>query len=240
MIKLNQQHFDKISSQYQSAADSWKAIYEQMEARINPIIKDKVVLDVGNGGRFAYDTSLPRRVIAMDISPSMLEKIGDPKIVKVVGDARDMEAVDDESVDIIIFLLVLHHINGSSVRESLETLDKVLSLARCKIRPEGYLIVTEALLSPLLFRIQCFFFPLTRFVLSQFGVGMIFFFSLPLLRERISQKFHLETRECEIVRLGLKGWFDPIGGSFPGLLKIPAWLSPYDFRLTIAHRKAGL
>jgi SAM-dependent methyltransferase len=237
MKEVNQQYFDKISSRYQRAADSWQEIYEQMEARINPLIEGKVVLDIGNGGRFAYDTSLPSRVIAMDIAPTMLDKIEDPKIVKVVGDGRDMQTIEDESVDIIIFLLVLHHINGSSVRESFDTLDKVLSLARRKIRPGGYLIVTEALLSHLLFRIQRFFFPLTRFVLSRFGVGMIFFFSLPLLRKRISQKFQLETNDCETIKLRLKGWFDPIGGSFPGLLKIPAWLSPYDFRLIIVPRK---
>ncbi len=106
MNQVNQKHFDSIANQYQNAADSWQAIYDQMEARINPIVRDKVVLDVGNGGRFAYDTDLPSQVIAMDISPSMLEKIDDPKIVKIVGDATEMETVEDESVDIIIFLLV--------------------------------------------------------------------------------------------------------------------------------------
>ncbi len=237
MNQVNQKHFDSIANQYQNAADSWQAIYDQMEARINPIVRDKVVLDVGNGGRFAYDTDLPSQVIAMDISPSMLEKIDDPKIVKIVGDATEMETVEDESVDIIIFLLVLHHINGTSVKRSLETLDRVLSLARTKIRPGGSLIITEALLSPLLFRIQCFLFPLTRFILNRFNVGSIFFFSLPLLRERIAQKFELEKNDCEIVKLRLTGWFDPVGGSFPGLIKIPAWLSPYDFRLAIAPRK---
>ncbi|NET52742.1 MAG: class I SAM-dependent methyltransferase [Merismopedia sp. SIO2A8] len=129
MNDTSQQHFDRISARYQRAADSWQEIYEQIETRINPIVEGKVVLDVGNGGRFAYDTSLPSQVIAMDIAPSMLDKIDNPKIVKVVGDARDMQTIDDQSVDIIVFLLVLHHINGCNVKDSINTLDKVLSSA---------------------------------------------------------------------------------------------------------------
>lgn len=237
MVKdISQKHFDSISRKYQRAADSWQELYEQIEARIDSLVKDKVVLDIGNGGRFAYDTSLPRQVMAMDIAPSMLDRIQDPKIVKVVGDARDMETIDDESLDIIIFLFVLHHINGANVRESLETLTEVLSSSRCKLRPGGRLIVAESLLSPLLFRIQCFLFPLTKFFLGRFGVSPIFFFSLPLLAKAISQNFRLAANEIEVQNLQLEEWVDPLGGSFPGLIQIPAWLHPLKFRLAIATK----
>lgn len=236
MNEKKQEHFDRISQRYQRAADSWHAIYDQMEIRISPLVKGKVVLDVGNGGRFAYDTSLPEKVIAMDISPKMLDEIKNPKVIKVVGDARDMLAIKDGSVDIIILLLVLHHITGSNKDASIEALDSVISSAHDKLRPGGHLIITEALLSPLLFKVQCLSFQLTRSILSRLGVPMIFFFSLPVISERIIQKFQIKSNDIEVMHLKLNGWMDPFGGSFPDVVKIPVELIPWDFCLLIASK----
>jgi ubiquinone/menaquinone biosynthesis C-methylase UbiE len=224
MNQQNQKHFDDISDRYERAALSWREIYEQVEARINPLLKDKVVLDVGNGGHFAYDLHLPRRVIAMDVAPAMLDKIQEPSVEKVVGDAQDMEVIEDESVDIVIFQLVLHHINGPNVKETIELLEKILAEARRKIRPGGHLVVTEVLLSPWLFRLESGLFRATRFILSRFSVPMIFMFTQPILRERIARVFRIEPREVETVPIRLTTWADPLGGSFPGLIKLPPWM----------------
>lgn len=233
---INQEHFDNISSKYQTAAESWQEIYQQIEARITPIVRDKVVLDIGNGGRFAYNTNLPTQVIAMDIASTMLEHIQEPHIIKIISDARDMQGIENESVDVIIFLLVLHHINGDNVKESIKTLDNVILSSQHKLRPGGHLIITEGLLSPFLFKIQCIFFPFVRFIIEKLGVSPIFFFSLPLMQKVISSNFKLERSDIEISNLKLTGIVDPLGGSFPGLIKIPASAHPLKFRLLIATK----
>lgn len=237
MKSEEQDHFDRISSNYQKASASWEMLYEQIEERINPLITNQVVLDIGNGGRFAYDLSLPKQIIASDISAEMLSSISDPNITKVVSDARNMHAIENNSVDVIVLVLVLHHINGNSIRQSIETLEGVLSEARSKLRQGGHLVVAEALLSPALFQLQCFCFQLTRHLLHRFGISMIFFFTRTLLAGKIAQVFQIEPREVETTSLTLKGWLDPLGGSFPGLIKIPASIQPWDFRLMTATKK---
>ena len=65
----NKFHFDAISDRYEKAAESWTCIYRQIEAFVNPLLPDKIVLDIGNGGYFPYDVDLALRVSVLDISP---------------------------------------------------------------------------------------------------------------------------------------------------------------------------
>ncbi|HEY8097158.1 MAG TPA: class I SAM-dependent methyltransferase, partial [Methylobacter sp.] len=236
MKSEEQKHFDRIAKNYQKASGTWEMLYEQIEERINSLVTDQVVLDIGNGGRFAYDLSLPSQIIVTDISADMLFSINDPNIIKIVSDARNMHEIENNSVDVIIFVLVLHHINGNNIHQSIETLEGVLSEARSKLRPGGCLVVAEALLSPMLFKLQCFLFQLTRSFLHLFGISMIFFFTQDLLAKRIAKVFQIEPRDIETSSLSIKGWLDPLGGSFPGLIKIPVAIQPWIFRLMIATR----
>lgn len=240
MKDREQKHFDRISEKYHKASDSWKIIYEQIEKRINPLITDKVVLDVGNGGLFAYDLARPSQILVMDVSANQLSSICDTRITKIVSDAREMRTIENGSVDVIIFVMVLHHISGNSFCESIETLEGILSEARSKLRPGGHLVVAEALLSPVLFRVQKLCFQLTRSILHRFGVSMVFFCTQTILAERIAKVFEIELQEIETTDLNLKGWVDPLGGCFPGLIKIPASMHPWDFKLMIASLRLGI
>lgn len=235
--KNEQDHFDNISSKYEQAADSWNEIYGQVDEQIRPYIKDKIILDIGNGGHFSYDTKLPSKVIAMDVSPKMLNRIEDPDIVKVVDDAREMNYIEDESVDVILFQFVLHHISNSTLKKSIATLEQVLTTSHKKLRPGGHLIVAEPLLSPLLYRLECAFFPLTHYFLQKFDIPMIFMFSDNMLREKMAEMFHQKREEVELIKIGLTGWSDPLGGSFPGLIKVPPYLHYAHHRILIAERK---
>jgi SAM-dependent methyltransferase len=236
MKDREQKHFDRISEKYHKASDSWKIIYEQIEERINPLITDRVVLDVGNGGMFAYDLDRPSRILVMDVSVDMLSSISDARVTKIVSDARDMCTIENDSVDVIIFVLVLHHISGNNLHESIKTLEGILSEARSKLRPGGHLVVAEALLSPILFRVQKWCFQLTRAILHRLGVSMIFFCTQAILAENIAKVFEINYQDIETTDLNLEGWLDPLGGCFPGLIKIPVSMQPWDFRLMIAKK----
>lgn len=230
-------HFNCISDKYQEAAKSWDIIYKCAGSSLKPLVKDAVVLDVGNGGRFAYDPDSCRKVIAMDISPRMLENIDDDKVVKVVGDARDMEGIEEECVDVIVFILSLHHINGNSVQESLKILDQVLNAAREKLRIGGHLVIAEGLLPKPVYSLQAWLFKVEQYILRRLGAPMVFFYSRKILTAHIAKSFGIHPREVEEIPIRLEEWIDPFGGSFPGLIKLPPWLSPYDFRVLIAERK---
>ncbi len=231
MSEASREQFDRIADRYHEAAESWNGLYEQIAVHVNPLLADKVVLDVGNGGHFAYDPAIARRVIALDISAEMVARIQLPGIAKVVGDARDLTGIDDASVDVIAFVFSLHHITGRNLQETFSTLDRVLASAQRKLRPGGTLVIAEPVLPGWLFRLQTWVFPASHALLERLRVGMIFFYSLRQLRERIAARVPCRRGEMRTFPLPVKGRIDPLGGSFPGRISIPSWLHPLRYRL---------
>jgi len=231
-----QEHFDHIADKYQKAADTWAIMYQQIEATVNPYIANKKVLDVGNGGRFSYDVNLPEKIIAMDVSPVMLDRIKEPAIIKIVGDARDMNNIENESVDVIIFQLVLHHITGSNYKSTLLTLKNIISSSKLKLKPGGFLIIAEPLMHPILFSVERLFFPLTKFILKRFNVSMIFFFSSKIMQKQLVNVFNIQKSSIERTKIKLSGWIDALGGSFPGLIKIPAFMHYVQHEIFIVKK----
>ena len=73
--QLEQEHFDRIALRYAQASKSWASLSGQLVERIAPLVRGKTVLDVGNGGFFAYDPASASTVTGLDISPAMLERI---------------------------------------------------------------------------------------------------------------------------------------------------------------------
>ncbi len=239
MIEHERKHFDGIAARYQDAADSWRMLHEQAARHLTPLVADRIVVDVGNGGRFAYDTAAPARLIAVDIAPKMLDPIVDPKIEKIVDDGRELSRFADGSIDVLVFGFVIHHIAGASVAETQATLDRLLATAHRKLARGGDLVILEGVLDPVLYALQCLLFPLTRFCLGRGGVSMLFFHRLPHLRRRAAAHFGVVPADVEVAELAVKGWIDPLGGTFPGWIRIPAFLQPMRYRLLRVRRGGG-
>jgi ubiquinone/menaquinone biosynthesis C-methylase UbiE len=220
-------HFDEIADDYHlQAAGTQQAVYDDLETWITPLITGKVVLDVGNGGKFAYDTGLPSAVTALDISEKMLAKISDTRVVRVVGDALKMDGIDDHSVDVVVLCLMLHHMAGRTRLQSLATLRQVLTSARRTVRPGGCVVVTETVATPMFSAAQRLIYPASHAFLAP-RVGMLYFFSPLEMESAFRDVFGavaLQTRPHPI-----KGWLDPFPGTFPGRIKIPAWALPMRF-----------
>lgn len=224
-------HFDHIADRYKKAADTWESVYKKTREVIEPLIQNKLVLDIGNGGYFPYDTKLAKKVIVLDISPAMLEKIEQPNIEKVVGDARDLGNIADASVDVILFVLCIHHINGQGVRKTMDVLDQVLEACRKKLKTGGQLVIVEPTLAGALYWGEAAAFHLTKFFLNLSKVSMIFFFHVRTLREHMQKVFGVPDSQVEVISLPILGYVDPMGGSFPGVIRIPGWLCPTRYFL---------
>ena len=238
MDQSEKQHFDRIAQRYRRAAETWASMYEQFETHLNPLIVDKQILDIGNGGHFAYDKTLPSQIAVLDVSPGMLDRIDDPRVEKLVGDARDLTGIKDGSMDVILLILCLHHINESSAGGSCHTLRQVLKSARKKLRPDGQLIVAEATASPWVFSVERFLFCITRRMLRWFGVSMVFFYSLRYLNDQIASVFNIERSEIKNIPIPIEGWIDPLGATFPGLISIPGRKHPLKHYVLVAPMKA--
>ena len=145
-MRQEREHFDRIAGRYADASQSWTSLTRQVVERVSPLVVGKTVLDVGNGGFFAYDPRSAGEVTVLDISPAMLDRIEISGVRKVVGDARDLAGIEPESVDVLLFVFALHHICGRNVRDSYTALGQVLEAARERLRPGGLLVVAEPLL----------------------------------------------------------------------------------------------
>lgn len=229
-------HFDKISGDYHKAGDTWSSVYVQAKKRVEPLIRDRAVLDVGNGGYFFYNASLARELTCLDISPAMLESIQDPRIRKIVADARDMKGVEDGSMDTILFGFTLHHIIGTNVRESLDTLDALIAASHKKLKSGGCLAILEPVLTGGWYGLEKNLFGLTRRVLSALRREMIFFHKSENIVRALAAHFKNGPAAVRQYPLEVRGWVDPLGGSFPGRIKIPSGLLPTKYFLFEAHK----
>lgn len=221
----HQEHFDHIASKYKQASDTWEPVYRQIESFTEARITGKDIVDIGNGGYFPYRIEAAKSVTVVDISPEMLDRIQADGIFKVVDDAVTLSKISDHSCDIMIYCLCLHHIHGKNLNESEKLLTSILKTARQKLRSGGSVLIAEPVMTGFWSVFQRLMFPVTRFILSLKKVPMIYFYHPNNL---ISSARHAFGEKAEITseEIRVEGWVDPMGGSFPGLIKIPAALCP--------------
>lgn len=222
----HREHFDKIASDYSKASDTWSGVYRRIGELLSPLTAGRDVLDIGNGGFFPYDTAQAKSVTVLDISPAMLDRIHIPGLHKVVGDARDLKSIPNESQDLVIYLLCLHHICGKNRMETLTYLDEIFSSAARVLRPGGSIIIAEPVTGGWVHALQRASFSLVRRILSLKGVPMIFFHHSNDLKARLAKSLQISETSVESTPLPVTGWVDPLGGSFPGVVKIPSQLCP--------------
>ena len=217
-------HFNKIFKSYNKNIILHKDLYEKIGKLIDQYTKNKVVLDIGNGGQTPYNLSDTKKIIIYDISEEMLKKIANDKIIKIEGDARNLNKIENNSIDVILLLFTLHHINGKNKTEAINSLIEVTSQAKEKLKNNGNLIIVEPVLSELLYFIESMFYKITYYILSLFKKDMVFIYSKKTLLKYF--KKHFKDEDINIIELKLTGFADPLLGTFPGLIKIPASLMP--------------
>lgn len=231
----SKEHFDRISARYRAAAETWRPIYEQTAEVLAPLVAGRSVLDIGNGGVFAYDPATARSTTVVDISPEMLVGFTAPNVETVVADARDLSSLGAARFDVAVLMLVLHHINGRTYRETRIQLDGVLRGVVGRLVPGGHLIIVEPVIRPALRHLQRAAFPLLRRWLALLGVPMIHFHT----RRDLSELLAAAAVEVEVRPLQVDQPVDLFGASFPGLLSLPPRLRPTDYCLFHARRASA-
>ena len=76
-------HFNRLSKSYFNNIGDKKLLYELIAKKIEPKFKNKIVLDIGNGGNFFYNYKNSKKITVLDPSNNMLTKLNDNKITKI-------------------------------------------------------------------------------------------------------------------------------------------------------------
>ncbi|TWF76134.1 methyltransferase family protein [Pseudonocardia hierapolitana] len=119
------------AARFDAAADAYDddphhlAIARQLVAGLRPVPAPELVVDVATGTGFAalaaLETLAPRRVLAIDISPRMIEKAAakaatDGRVEWRVGPAVPLD-LPDGTVDVVLCASALHLIGASAPAE---------------------------------------------------------------------------------------------------------------------------
>jgi SAM-dependent methyltransferase len=106
------------------------------------------LLDIGNGGVFDYDTSLARRITAVDLFLDDLPRDAfPPNVTPRSGDALALDDPDGR-YDGVLLALVVHHLIGRTADDLARNARRALAEAHRVLRPGGKLIVVESCVAP--------------------------------------------------------------------------------------------
>lgn len=146
--EANADHFFRNLNDYKnnySRMASYQAIHREVSAAVAGVDQ---LLDIGNGGIFNYDTGSVRKITAVDlflgqIAPALLNGYFPSNVIVRAGDALRLEQAD-ASFDASLIVMLLHHLVGETVEQSIANTRQALGEAWRVIKPGGRLILVES------------------------------------------------------------------------------------------------
>jgi SAM-dependent methyltransferase len=105
------------------------------------------LLDVGSGGTFDYDVTIPHSIDALDLffdaSAAQTQGDVDSRVSYKRGSALEIPEPDG-SYDGVLMSMLLHHLVGHSAEESLANVRRALQEGLRVLRPGGRLVIVES------------------------------------------------------------------------------------------------
>jgi ubiquinone/menaquinone biosynthesis C-methylase UbiE len=149
--------------------------------------------------------------------------------MSIISDAKDMKEISDNSIDVILIIFALHHINGKKYSSAISSLKKVIKKSNRKLTKNGEIIIVELTLNNIFFFIERLSYKLIYYILKMLKTDMVFFYNdktivNSLLEISINSKIVIK-------KIKMNGWLDPLLGTFPGIIKIPAFLMPTSMKV---------
>lgn len=120
--------------------------YSSIRASVNEAVQGITrLLDIGNGGVFEYDTNLVGSIVALDLFLDDLTETYVPpsNVTLKTGSALDIRE-NAESFDGVLMVMLIHHLVGATVRESMANARRAISQAYRVLSPGGRLIIVES------------------------------------------------------------------------------------------------
>lgn len=228
------EHFLAYSERYyKNVHGPLREVFQNVEKIMNKQLSG-VVLDIGNGGVFFYNTDMLEKIIAVDLAyPKEMKNTN--KITFYSCDARDLSILEIEKVDCVLMQFLLHHIVEKKKKDMDASLRKVLTEAQWALKPGGKLVIVEPVVFPIIEWLENVFYCFNSWLLKLFNKPMVKFYSKSSLMSFIKEEGY-HSVESQKISLG-KRWIPLAPALFPGKFMIPPWLYPTRFCCITATKK---
>jgi SAM-dependent methyltransferase len=206
---------------YIQAMDTYKSIRSSINEAVCGIDH---LLDIGNGGVFDYDVTLAKRIVALDLFLNDLPPTFScpDNVTLKTGSALSIPEPDD-TFDGVLMVMLLHHLVGKTVKESVANISLAVREAFRVLRPNGRLIIIESCVASWFYMFEQIIFPFSSFIINKALAHPATLQLPPHLLAKIvgQQKIDVQTLLIPKGR-----WVLQFGYKFPSLLT-PA--NPYRF-----------
>jgi SAM-dependent methyltransferase len=174
------------------------------------------LLDIGNGGVFDYDTSIPARIEAVDL---VFEKYSPPEnaprnITFRGGSALGLPYADC-TFDGVLMVMLIHHMVGKSVKETRRNMKAAIGEAFRVLSPGGKLIIVESCVPEWFYALETMVFAIAGPIVNRIS-SHPFTFQFPAAVISRSLKAHASQVEHDRIRKGR--WVLQFGVKVPGSL----------------------
>jgi SAM-dependent methyltransferase len=124
-----------------AALETYRNIFREVSAAVDGA---DVLVDIGNGGVFDYDTTRVSRILAVDLmfTPDFNEPMP-ANAEAMLGSALDLPIADGQA-GMALMTMLLHHLTGPDVEATRKNLTKAISEAARILRPGGKIVIMES------------------------------------------------------------------------------------------------
>jgi len=206
--------------------DTYSSISSALSGELGGI---DLLLDIGNGGVFDYDTSSIREIVGLDLFLNDLpQEIKIPPNVRMVqGSALEIPK-SLNNFDGVVMVMLIHHLVGNTVFDCLENVKKTISEAFRVLRPGGKLVIMESCVPEWFFQFEKIVFKPASFIIEKSikhpaTLQYPSYYLLELIKD-----VGFINAECRNISLGK--YVLQFG------VKVPTWLTPVQPVLFMAQR----
>ena len=147
-IASNTKYFLEHLQEYERSVgeiDTYRTIHDFISKKVSGVTE---LLDVGNGGVFAYDTSNVGEITALDLflgdlPPAVIEKYFPKNARPLPGSALDIP-MPSGKYEMVLMVMLLHHLTGTDWRSSWNNARRAIDEAWRVLRPGGNLLIVES------------------------------------------------------------------------------------------------
>ncbi len=193
--------------------DTWKLYGEA----ISKYIKNGVILDIGNGGIFNYDTSGVKKIVALDLAPNLLKNAQQADNIEYIeGNIIKLRYKDPEFDQAVMDMLV-HHLAEKNFKVTRENVFESFKNTYRVLKDGGELIIMESCLPKFFEASEKLFFPFFRLATKMLNHPVVFQWNWLSLRDLLKES---GFKNIEMYEIKLGKWIIHLG------FKIPTKISP--------------